>query len=113
MITVRIEKSGQKCCHRKYLQGKVNDWIGMGEGDQLEVGTISNQTVKAGEQVWEEKESGVSFSAHGVSISKMSRQENITFSAWTQPPLTRFRVSLLSTVTTSYMWLFKCMLIRI
>ena len=44
-------------------------------GDQLEAGTISKQTVKDGEQVWEEKESCVSSSAYGVSIAKMSRQK--------------------------------------
>lgn len=43
----------------------------------------------------------------------MSRQKHITFSAGTQPSLTCFRAPLCSTVATSYMWLCKCMVIRI
>lgn len=65
---VRIEKQGQKCCHRDPLHGKVNNgWLGRGEGkrkdlnnleNQAEVGMISKQMIQGREQTQEERMAG-------------------------------------------------------
>ena len=73
--TGRIEKQGQKCCHRDHLQGKVNnDPLGRSEGkredqnhlgNQAAVGMISEQKIKGREQTQDEKDGWVSFSTWG------------------------------------------------